>query len=453
MALKRGAVTDMGRMRKNNEDRYLIAGRLAAVADGVGGHNAGEVASAIAMEELAALEHAGPWPTPAAAGEALRTVFLRANRRIRETAAKDSELDGMGTTLVAVLEDGDSIHLASVGDSRAYLLRNGELTQITVDHTLVQGLVDEGRLRPEEALRHPQRSIITRALGLDARLEVDLFTYKLLPGDRLMLCSDGLSDVVDQRGIRNVLLRVPDPQRAAEKLVALANEGGGPDNVTVMVLDAGDRVAQAGERTGDLAGGVTGVTGVTAAVPAGRNGDTAELVTGLHPRLARADSRVGSRAQRRAGRGRTATQPGTRAGRYSRKRRTRRAVVGVLLLAVLAGLVVGGRTLLFSRYWVGFDDDHVAVFSGVPGDVAGLRLWRLHERTAITHVQVPASYASRLEDGVSASSLSDARRIARCSPFVFSQQDCTAGTQAAPTSTTHPTTTTRRPTTTTKAKG
>src|SRR6266542_3226524 len=175
MPLNRGAMTDMGRMRKNNEDRYLIAGRLAAVADGMGGHRAGEVASAIAMEELATLEHAGPWPTPAEAGEALRAVFLAANRRIRETAAKDAEFEGMGTTLVALLD---------VGDSRAYLLRNGELSQVTVDHTLVQELIDEGRLRPDEAERHPQRSIITRALGVESDVEVDLFTYKLLSGDR-----------------------------------------------------------------------------------------------------------------------------------------------------------------------------------------------------------------------------------------------------------------------------
>src|SRR6266542_4136538 len=252
MPLNRGAMTDMGRMRKNNEDRYLIAGRLAAVADGMGGHRAGEVASAIAMEELATLEHAGPWPTPAEAGEALRAVFLAANRRIRETAAKDAEFEGMGTTLVALLEDGDSVHLANVGDSRAYLLRNGELSQVTVDHTLVQELIDEGRLRPDEAERHPQRSIITRALGVESDVEVDLFTYKLLSGDRLLLCSDGLSGVVDEHRIRNVLLRVPEPQRAAEKLVAMANEGGGPDNITVVVLDTSDRLGRAGERTGDL---------------------------------------------------------------------------------------------------------------------------------------------------------------------------------------------------------
>src|SRR6266545_2306695 len=292
MPLNRGAMTDMGRMRKNNEDRYLIAGRLAAVADGMGGHRAGEVASAIAMEELATLEHAGPWPTPA-------------------------ESEGMGTTLVVLLEDGDSVHLANVGDSRAYLLRNGELSQVTVDHTLVQELIDEGRLRPDEAERHPQRSIITRALGVESDVEVDLFTYKLLSGDRLLLCSDGLSGVVDEHRIRNVLLRVPEPQRAAEKLVAMANEGGGPDNITVVVLDTSDRLGRAGERTGDL-------DTPTGAIAHGRDGATSELLTGLHHRVATGDG-MGSRAQRRQAERMRPAARGARASRHSRRRGLRRA--------------------------------------------------------------------------------------------------------------------------------
>jgi serine/threonine protein phosphatase PrpC len=444
MTLKRGAMTDIGRMRKNNEDRFLSAGRLAAVADGMGGHRAGEVASAIAMEELASLEHTGPWRKPVEAGEALRSVFLRANRRIREMAASDKALDGMGTTMVALLEDGDSVYLANVGDSRAYLLRNGELSQVTVDHTLVQELIEEGRLRPEEAERHPQRSIITRALGVEADVEVDLFTYKLQQGDRLLLCTDGLSGVVDEARIRNVLLRVPDPQDAAERLVAMANEGGGPDNITVMVLDTEDRASQQAERTGDLSTAPTGV------VPMGSGGDTGELMTGLHSPVATAGTRVGSRMQRRQVEQGGAQRPGTRADRHSRRRRARRVVFGVALLAVVAGLVVGGRWLLFSRYWVGFDDDHVAVFRGVPGDVAGLRFSSLVERTTVSRAQVPAGYASHLEDGVSAESLADARRIAACSPFVFSQQSCAAGSQASPDSTTASTasTTTRAPATT-----
>jgi PPM family protein phosphatase len=442
MPLNRGAMTDMGRMRKNNEDRYLIAGRLAAVADGMGGHRAGEVASAIAMEELAVLEHAGPWPTPAEAGEALRAVFLAANRRIRETAAKDSEFEGMGTTLVALLEDGDSIHLANVGDSRAYLLRSGELSQVTVDHTLVQELIDEGRLRPDEAERHPQRSIITRALGVDPDVEVDLFTYKLLSGDRLLLCSDGLSGVVDEQRIRNVLLRVPEPQHAAEKLVDMANEGGGPDNITVVVLDTAGRLGRTDEHTGDL-------DTPTGAIAPGRDGATSELVTGFHRRVPPGGG-AGSRAQRRqAERGHQVAR-GARASRHSRRRGFRRVMVGLFLLALLAAVVLGGRALVFSRYWVGFDHDQVAVFSGVPGNVAGLRLSRVVERTGISRDRVAAGYAPRLDDGVSASSLADARRIAQCSPYVFTQQGCASGSQAAPTSTAVTTTTTKRVTTTTK---
>jgi len=355
MTLKRGAMTDIGRMRKNNEDRFLSAGRLAAVADGMGGHRAGEVASAIAMEELATLEHAGPWRKPADAGEALRAVFLRANRRIRDTAATDKDLDGMGTTMVALIEDGDSVHLANVGDSRAYLLRNGELSQVTVDHTLVQELIDEGRLRPEEAERHPQRSIITRALGVEPDVEVDLFTYKLQRGDRLLLCTDGLSGVVGEARIRNMLLRVADPQDTAERLVAMANEGGGPDNITVMVLDTEDRTVGQAERTTDLS------TVATGAVPMARGADTAEVMTGLHPRMATSGTRAGARGGGRVG-GRVerhqleqgrAPRPGTRAGRHSRQRRARRVIVGVAVLAVLAGLATGGRWLLYSRYWVG----------------------------------------------------------------------------------------------------
>jgi PPM family protein phosphatase len=360
----------------------------------------------------------------------------------------------MGTTLVALLEDGDSVHLANVGDSRAYLLRNGELSQVTVDHTLVQELIDEGRLRPDEAERHPQRSIITRALGVEADVEVDLFTYKLLSGDRLLLCSDGLSGVVDEQRIRSVLLRVPEPQRAAERLVALANEGGGPDNITVVVLDTADRVAPMGEATGDL-------DTPTGAIAAGRDGATSEFVTGFHRRaMPGRDGSRGRVGRRSAGRPGSAarsapTSRGARAaGRYSRRRGLRRVLLGLLVLAVLAAAVLGGRALLFSRYWVGFDRNQVAVFSGVPGNVAGLHLSRVVERTGITRDRVAAAYAPRLEEGVSASSLADARRIAQCAPYVFTQQGCATGSQAASTSTTAPPTTRPAPTTTkAKAKG
>jgi PPM family protein phosphatase len=424
MRLVFAAATDVGRMRKNNEDSYLSSQPVAAVADGMGGHSAGEVASAIAIEELAALGQRGPWENETAATDDLKQAILRANRRIREMAASDRKLNGMGTTLVALLEDGDMVHMANVGDSRGYLLRQGELSQITVDHSLVQELVDDGRLSPEDAERHPQRSVITRALGIDPEVEFDLFTYKLQVGDRLLLCSDGLSDVVEPAQIRKVLLRVPSAQRAARELVTVANAHGGPDNITVIVVDAVDEtaapVSEDGGDTGDLSAGAA--TGALPLVDASDDG---------------AGPRRGGRAARAA-----------KDRSLAMHRRLQRVLIAGIVILVLAGLLVAGRSFLFSRYFVGFDGDTVAIFQGVPGDVAGLRFSRLVEHSPVSRAQVPAGYATRLEDGVQADDLADARGIALCAPLVFSPDGCTG---AVPTTTATPTT--AAATTTTRAPG
>jgi PPM family protein phosphatase len=413
MRLVFAAATDVGRVRKNNEDSYLSTQPVAAVADGMGGHSAGEVASAIAIEELAALGSRGPWENETAATDDLKQAILRANRRIREMAAGDRKLNGMGTTLVALLEDGDMVHVANVGDSRGYLLRQGELSQVTVDHSLVQELVDDGRLSPEDAERHPQRSVITRALGIDPEVEFDLFTYKLQVGDRLLLCSDGLSDVVEPAQIRNVLLRVRNSQQAARKLVTVANEQGGPDNITVIVVDAVDEAtAQAMEEGSDTTGALPVVDGDGAG---GRSG-----------RAARAKDRS-----------------------VARHRRLQRFLLAGIVVLVVAALVVAGRSFLFSRYWGGFAGNMWAVFKDAPADVAGIRFSRLVERSPVTRAEVPAGYAARLEGGVLADDLADARSIALCAPLVFSPDGCT-GTPAA--STTTPTTAAGT-TTTTKAQG
>ena len=413
MAFRLGASSDRGRMREGNEDSFLASGSLAAVADGMGGHSAGEVASAAATEELRSLQDGAAWRGERSAGEALKWAVMEANRRIREMAAGDKSLEGMGTTITALLSDGDVIHLAHVGDSRAYLLRKGELSQLTEDHTLVQELVRQGKLRPEDAKRHPQGSIITRALGVDADVQVDTATFKIISGDRLLLCTDGLTGVVDQATIRNVLLRVRDPQQASERLVALANEQGGPDNITVVVLDS------------DGSGPDTGVIDPTGEL-AGREDD---LVAGLR--------RVG---------------PGTGGGRRrgGRSQKLAKRVLGVLVVLVLLSAgILAGRNFVYSRYWVGFDADTVAIFRGVPGDVAGLHLSSLVERSSVTRDKVPAGYVLSLENGVSAGNLADARRIAACAPVVYQQPDCTiAG--PAPTTSVAPTTT--RPTTTTKKR-
>ena len=427
MRLVFAAATDVGRMRKNNEDSYLSSQPVAAVADGMGGHSAGEVASAIAIEELAALGGRGPWENETAATDDLKQAILRANRRIREMAASDRKLNGMGTTLVALLEDGDMVHVANVGDSRGYLLRQGELSQVTVDHSLVQELVDDGRLSPEDAERHPQRSVITRALGIDPEVEFDLFTYKLQVGDRLLLCSDGLSDVVEPAQIRKVLLRIPSAQRAARELIGVANEQGGPDNITVIVVDAVDEATapaaeDVGDTTGDLSAG--SATGALPLVDASTDG-----------------------ARGRGGRaGRAARVAEDRS--LAKHRRLQRFLIAGIVVLLLAAALVAGRSFLFSRYFVGFDGDSVAVFQGVPGDVAGLSFSRLVERSPVSRAQVPAGYAARLEDGVQADDLADARSIALCAPLVFSPDGCTG---AVPTTTATPTT--AAATTTTRAAG
>ncbi|HET7517362.1 MAG TPA: SpoIIE family protein phosphatase, partial [Actinomycetes bacterium] len=306
-------------------------------------------------------------------------------------------------------------------------LRQGELSQVTVDHSLVQELVDDGRLSPEDAERHPQRSVITRALGIDPEVEFDLFTYKLQVGDRLLLCSDGLSDVVEPAQIRKVLLRIPSAQRAARELIGVANEQGGPDNITVIVVDAVDEATalaaeDGGDTTGDLNAG--SATGALPPVDAGTDG---------------ARGRGG-----RAGRAARAAEDRS----LAKHRRLQRFLIAGIVVLLLAAALVAGRSFLFSRYFVGFDGDSVAVFQGVPGDVAGLSFSRLVERSPVSRAQVPAGYAARLEDGVQADDLADARSIALCAPLVFSPDGCTG---AVPTTTATPTT--AAATTTTRAAG
>ena len=229
-----GAATDVGRVRDGNEDAYLVddAMGLVAVADGMGGHRAGEVASATALEALRAA---------ITGGRPLREAIEDANDAVYTKSLTDTSLRGMGTTLTAgTLVAGGTLLVGHVGDSRAYLLHDGELRQVTDDHSLVEELVREGRLTADEAAVHPQRSIITRALGVDASVEVDVYPVELVPGDRLLLCSDGLTGMVQPDDIAATLRRESDPTRAAHQLVDAANAAGGEDNITVVVVAVTD---------------------------------------------------------------------------------------------------------------------------------------------------------------------------------------------------------------------
>jgi PPM family protein phosphatase len=228
-----GGATDQGQVREANEDGYVVDRRLQlfAVADGMGGHRAGEVASATALEALRAA---------VASGTGLGDAITNANAAVFGKAGNDQELRGMGTTLTAVVPDGNGVLVGHVGDSRAYLLRDGELRQLTTDHSLVEELVREGRLTEEQAAVHPQRSIITRALGVEDNVEVDVYSVPLLPGDRLLLCSDGLTTMLRPNDIAALLRREADPTRAANLLVDAANAAGGEDNITTIVIDIED---------------------------------------------------------------------------------------------------------------------------------------------------------------------------------------------------------------------
>jgi serine/threonine protein phosphatase PrpC len=227
------AATNIGLVRSNNEDSAFAGRRLIAVADGIGGLPAGELASEIVIRALRVLDLASRVGDPAGL---LRATVEAANRRIRQVSDSDPAHEGMGTTVTALLLQGETLGLVHVGDSRCYLLRDGVLAQVTKDDTFVQTLVDEGMIRPEEVRFHPRRSLVTQAVqGHDYTATVEVLAPKL--GDRFLLCSDGLSDMVTDEAIGSTLARVPDAADAADELILLALAAGGPDNITAVIAD------------------------------------------------------------------------------------------------------------------------------------------------------------------------------------------------------------------------
>jgi serine/threonine protein phosphatase PrpC len=242
MKLKWGASTDVGMVRQQNEDSYLAEENLYVVADGMGGHNAGEVASALAVTTLKAGARSGIDSV-----ERFRELVQQANTAIYTASLDDSTQSGMGTTLTAlsiVAGEEPRVLVANVGDARTYMWRNGALTRLSVDHSYVQELVNEGIITPEEARVHPRRNIVTRALGIDRSVVVDVFSHLVRTGDRIVLCSDGLVDEVSDADIAVVLGQHSDPQDTAEALVMVANTAGGRDNTTVIVIDVLDDISE-----------------------------------------------------------------------------------------------------------------------------------------------------------------------------------------------------------------
>ena len=243
LAARFGSATDTGNFRPQNEDSCHVSDRLFVVADGMGGHNAGEIASALACSRAADAARTGTIHTV----DDLAHFVTQANEAIFTAATTTTGQHGMGTTITALaVLDGSSstVAIANVGDSRTYLLRNGELRQVSIDHSYVQDLVSQGYVSKEDARTHPQRNIVTRALGIDRSVLVDTFIVETLPGDRFILCSDGLVDEIDDETITEIARSVQDPEECASRLVASAKAAGGRDNITVIVVDFEPKAAE-----------------------------------------------------------------------------------------------------------------------------------------------------------------------------------------------------------------
>jgi PPM family protein phosphatase len=386
-----GAGTDRGQVRRRNEDALLTGEAVFAVADGMGGHLAGDVASATALLPIHALD-GKVYPDAASAQAALLDAILAANAAVVRKAADEPSLRGMGTTLTATIVEGRRLHVGHVGDSRAYLVRDGRMTQLTRDHTLVAHLVEEGQITEEEAAQHPHRSIVTRAIGVDVDLEVDTLTIELEDGDEVVICSDGLTGPVDDEEILEVLVSTPDPQRAAERLIELANEHGGPDNITVVLL------RYEADKPGE-----------DAARPA---------PTVIRPD-AREDSASADWAQEMGRLGTLSSERHPQSGDRPRRKTgllQRVVVIAVVVVGLVASAALGGWWLLSRSYYVGLDNGAVVIYRGVPATLGPLDLsWVVEESDVFAH-QLAPWYVRRLQDGVAATDLSDARLIVRNAP-------------------------------------
>lgn len=390
LTLRYAAHSDRGLIRDGNQDSVYAGPRLLAVADGMGGMAAGDVASNIVIGAMAPLDEDVPGDSLV---DALRSAVDTANQQLRDTVDANPQLEGMGTTLTAILFSGSKIGMVHIGDSRAYLLRDGEFTQITKDDTYVQMLVDEGRISLEEASSHPQRSLLTRALdGRDVDPEYSV--RQVLPGDRYLICSDGLSGVVSAETIADTMRDYPEPPRCVERLVQLALRGGGPDNITVIIADATDQdILEAAPIVGGAAARDRGMaTSADESTPAARASALAP------PRPASPES------------------PDAPTNREDESEPSRRHPVRTaVLLTVLLGLVGAGVWLGWDytqrQYYVGATEDgQIAVFRGVPGQIAGLDLSNVHATSATQLDDLTAAAQEQVKQGIEAKNEPDATR-------------------------------------------
>ena len=402
MRLRYAALSDVGRVRRDNQDSGYAGPNLLAVADGVGGSARGDVASSATIEVLRRLDRP---PTPE--GEdmlgALAGAIHLSHDRIASLVAESPEIEGTSTTVTAVVFDGVRLAVGHVGDSRGYLLRDGTLAQLTTDHTFVQSLIDEGRITEDEARVHPHRNLILRAVDGVHEPEPDVFILDLVPGDRLLLCSDGCSGVLSDADLAT-LLGDGTPDHAAVSLVTGSLDAGSSDNVTVVVADVvdddvvDDVETNASAATGPMLVGAAAEAprrrssgaGSAAAAPISDTGELEPVPGEQH--LDPEEARYAPREPRR----------------FTWARRIALLTVLALLVAVIA---FASYQWTQKQYYVASNGTTVAIFRGVDADLPGVRLHRVQEASTLTLAALPEYNARQVEDGISASSLADAHRI------------------------------------------
>jgi PPM family protein phosphatase len=426
LVLRFAAGSHKGMIREGNEDSGYAGPRLLAVADGMGGQAAGEVASSEVLSTMVSLDEELPGTDPLTA---LSQAADRANERLRLLVEGDPALEGMGTTLTALLWTGERAGLIHIGDSRAYLLRDGTLTQITQDHTWVQRLVDEGRITEEEASTHPQRSLIMRALMGTGEVESDLSIREVRAGDRYLICSDGLSGVVSHQTLEETLGSYYAPEQTIAELIQLALRGGGPDNITCVVadvLDLPDGDPAAGQLSdvpmvvGAVADGPPTISHQTMAnTPAARAASLGRPQPQGEPGSPNGYGPEGLTGENYAEGdydGDEEYPPAEDGRRSRRKQRTGRkrgclvpSVVALALLVLVGGGAYAGYQWTRTQYFVGADGDHVAVYQGVNQNLAGLSLSKVYrDYPQIELKYLPSYQQSSVHSTISATSLNAA---------------------------------------------
>jgi len=438
LALRYAVRSDVGLLREGNEDSAYAGPHLLAVADGMGGHAAGEVASAATITTIASLDNEDPG---ADLVDALANAVASANMRLQELIISDPSVEGMGTTLTALLWWDGQAALCHIGDSRAYLLRNGQFYQITHDHTLVQSLVDEGKITEDDVATHPHRSLLLRALDGRTVADPDLSTHETMAGDRYLLCSDGLSGVVTEQTLHQTLGSVWDPEKAALQLVELAIRGGGPDNITCIVADVVDTQTTSlpATQVPVMAGAAShgSATDLRSAARQSSPATRAMRLTRTAPQPALPDeaepgdwgsgynghgdpsgdatsARNGARHSHRARRQRYDDDDEEYPQQHDGRRRWPIVTTLLVLLVLLVGGgLYGGWQYVQGQYYIGVQNGNVAIFRGVNQNLAGISLSSLIQRTPLPISQVVASNQGMIRQTIPANSLADAQNLVR----------------------------------------